>query len=533
MWFVQNMFKRVILVSFVCEVLCSACTKNFEDINRNPYDFNEDELKPDLKLLGEPLVQTMLNIIVSNDPATAQVQQNLIGDVYSGYMMTPTPFESNRNNTTYDLLDNWNNHVWTVAYGNVMPNCKFVQEKSRGQYADFYAWAQLLRVAAMHRVSDVFGPIIYTKYGVINPDRSIDYDTQQNAYNAFFTDLAQAIDTLTAYAAPHIKSNFTAFDLAYGGDYIKWVKFANTLRLRLAIRISAVSPEKARAEGEAALSHPLGLLTTPADNFSININPVSHPLYVICYKWNDIRMGAPMESIMTGYRDPRLPSYFACSDTRDSSYSGIRNGVNISSRDTYSGFSKLSMRQFADNRIQLMTAAEAWFLKAEAALYGWKNAGDAGNNYENGVRTSFSQYQLDSYFAAYISNHSYKPKPYTDPRNAVNNIPSGSALLSKITIQWENNASTAEKLERIITQKWIAMFPEGEEAWAEFRRTGYPKLFPVVLNYSGGKIPTDKFIRRISFPQLEYATNPAGIARAVQTLGGPDNGGTPLWWDRQ
>jgi hypothetical protein len=514
-------------------VLLSACTKHFEDINRNPYDFDEEELKPDLKLLGEPLVQTMLNIIVSNDPATAQVQQNLIGDIFSGYMMTPTPFESNRNNATYDLLDNWNNHVWTVAYGNVMPNCKFVQEKSEGRYSDFYAWAQLLRVAAMHRVSDIFGPVIYTKYGVINSDRSIDYDSQQEAYNAFFRDLAEAIDTLAVYAVSHSKKNFSSFDLAYGGDYTQWVKFANTLRLRLAIRISAVDPEKARTEGEAALQHPLGLLSVPADNFSINISPVAHPLFVICYKWNDIRMGAPMESIMTGYRDPRLPSYFVCSDTRDSSYNGIRNGVNINSRDTYSGFSKLSMRQLADNRIQLMTAAEAWFLRAEAALYGWKGAGDAGSNYENGIRASFAQYGLDSYFTEYVSNHTYTPKPYIDPKNAANNVLPGNAHLSTITIQWEPSAPRARKLERIITQKWIAMFPEGAEAWTEFRRTGYPKLFPVVVNYSGGKIPTEKFIRRINFPQLEYATNPQGVARAVQSLGGPDNGGTRLWWDQQ
>ncbi|HEY8919065.1 MAG TPA: RagB/SusD family nutrient uptake outer membrane protein [Chitinophaga sp.] len=525
---VYNKIKRVIAASCLGGLLLSACTKNFESINENPYDFNEDELTPDLKLLGEPLIQTMLNIVVSNDPATAQVQQNLIGDVYSGYMMTPTPFESNRNNTTYDLLDNWNNHVWTIAYGNVMPNCKFVQEKSKGRYSDFYAWAQLLRVAAMHRVSDVYGPIIYTRYGIINADRSVDYDTQQDAYNAFFQDLSAAIDTLTLYTTRSQK-NFAPFDLAYGGDYTKWVKFANSLRLRLAIRISKADPDKARQEGEAALQHPLGLLTTAADNFSINISPVTHPLYVICYKWNDIRMGAPMESIMTGYHDPRLPSYFVYSDVRDSSYNGIRNGINISSRDTYNGFSKLAP---LPSRIQLMTAAEAWFLKAEAALYGWKGAGDAGSNYEQGVHTSFAQYQLDSEFAEYITNHSYTARPYTDPRNPANNVPASSPCLSNITIQWDNTATTAQKLERIITQKWIAMFPEGEEAWAEFRRTGYPKLFPVVLNYSNGKIPTETFIRRIAFPQLEYATNPQGVARALQALGGPDNGGTRLWWDK-
>jgi hypothetical protein len=75
------------------------------------------------------------------------------------------------------------------------------------------------------------------------------------------------------------------------------------------------------------------------------------------------------------------------------------------------------------------------------------------------------------------------------------------------------------------------MYPEGQEAWSEFRRTGYPKLFPVVVNNSNGTISTSEFIRRINFPSDERANNPAGVAGAVQALGGADNGGTRLWWD--
>ena len=75
------------------------------------------------------------------------------------------------------------------------------------------------------------------------------------------------------------------------------------------------------------------------------------------------------------------------------------------------------------------------------------------------------------------------------------------------------------------------MFPDGQEAWSEFRRTGYPRLFPIVVNNSSGKIPTDSFIRRIPFIQFEYTTNLGGVNRAVATLKGPDNGGTRLWWD--
>jgi hypothetical protein len=87
-------------------------------------------------------------------------------------------------------------------------------------------------------------------------------------------------------------------------------------------------------------------------------------------------------------------------------------------------------------------------------------------------------------------------------------------------------------LERIITQKWIAIYPDGQEAWADYRRTGYPRLFPVVNNFSGGTISTTTQIRRLAYPSNEYTTNSVAVNAAVANLlGGPDNGGTRLWWD--
>lgn len=89
------------------------------------------------------------------------------------------------------------------------------------------------------------------------------------------------------------------------------------------------------------------------------------------------------------------------------------------------------------------------------------------------------------------------------------------------------------KLEKIITQKWIAMYPNGQEAWSEFRRTGYPKVIPVVNNLSNGTIDTDIQVRRMTFPRSEYANNAAAVKEAASLLGGADNGGTKLWWDKK
>ena len=147
--------------------------------------------------------------------------------------------------------------------------------------------------------------------------------------------------------------------------------------------------------------------------------------------------------------------------------------------------------------------------------------------YEEGITASMSQWGVSASANSYIADGTSTPESFTDPYNAVNNSPA----LSSITIKWNDAATNEQNLERIITQKWIALFPDVTEGWTNFRRTGYPKLFPVVVNNSGGKISTDIQIRRMIYLQSEYSTNSAEVAKAVTMLGGPDTGGTRVWWD--
>lgn len=517
-------------------VALAGCTKDFERINTNPYGVSEDDLKTDYRLIGEPFKQIQ-NSIYGNSPGwVMQIQQNLEGDIWSGYMGVPGPFgNGGNNNSTYNLIDGWTVVMWGCAYGNypdapnlsVMPVARRIEQLAGDEFKDFKAWMQILKVLVMQRVSDVYGPIIYTKYGVINEDKSIDYDSQKDAYYAFFKDLNEAITVLTPLRTSTIKP-FEKFDLTYDGSYAAWLKFANSLRLRLAIRIAKIDPAKAKTEGEAALANPGGLLETTADIAAVNIAPTPNPYNTYTSGYNDIRMGAPMESILTGYNDPRMPKYFEPSVAVPGVFKGIRTGIALPDK-IYADYSKLAPMP---SKMQLMTAAEVWFLKAEAALRGWTGAGSAAENYEKGVRASFAQYELSSRADAYLADNTSKALPYVDTKNAANNVAAGHATLSNITIRWEEGDAFERKLERIITQKWIAVFPDGQEAWSEFRRTGYPKLFKVVVNNSGGKIPTDLYIRRVNFAFTEYASNPLGVQRAVTLLGGPDNGGTRLWWDK-
>jgi len=523
-------FNSIAIIALLLIFALSSCTKKFEEFNTNPYGVSDADLNPDGALIVASLQNAQRNIYVNSPAWITQLQQNLMGDVYSGYMMPPTPFAGNSNNMTYNLVDGWNTWAWNPAYTGVMLPVSKVEPLTKTASPDIYAMAKIIKVEAMHRVSDIFGPIIYTKYRQVNADLSVDFDSQETAYNAFFADLNEAIGILTPKIGQPASANFVKSDLVYGGNYGKWVRFANTLRLRLALRIVKADAAKAKTEGEAALANSAGLLSNNADNFNVDLGS-NHPLNVMNNEWGDIRMGAPMESILGGYADPRMPKYFepAVDPAVVGQFKGIRQGINIDAKSRYGDFSKLTT---FSSLAQMMTCAEASFLKAEAALRGWAGAGGAQANYEAGIQRSFDQYGLGSAIA-YYNNAVASALPYSDPKAITpgqNNIIVGSPYLSTITVRWNAAGSFNENWERIITQKWICMYPDGQEAWSEFRRTGFPKLFPVIVNNSGGKISSATFIRRINFPSAE-ANNPA-LAAAIAGLGGPDNGGTRLWWDK-
>lgn len=507
--------------------LIFASCGDLEQFNVNDKNISQEQLEVDFQHVGSKYRPIFENIYQYQPAWSYQLQQNLNADVYSGYMTNPRPFVAGANNTTYNLVSGWNNFIWSVPYQNVMNNVQAISDLTNENFPTLYGVNLILKVAAMHRVTDVFGPIVYTNFGDLN--NAGVYDSQQEVYNAFFSELDIAVANLNADIS---STRFSEFDMSYGGDYSKWIKLANSLRLRLAIRVSKVDPAKAKQEGEKALAESNGLMESNADSFFVN-GSLPHPLSVIDNSWGDIRMNASMESILVGYNDPRTEKYFDASTSVAGSVKGVRSGLpllpgyadEIAQKADYVGFSSIN-DELHTSQVQLMTAAEVAFLKAEAALRGWTGAGDAKANYEQGVDLSFQQHQAGS-SSSYLMDNTSTPSDYVDPVNPANNI----AAMSSVTVAWDEAATNEEKLEKIITQKWIAMFPEGQEAWSEYRRTGYPKIFPVVSNQSGGIIDTDIQIRRIPFVDSEKSTNAANVQTAVTLLGGADNGGTRLWWD--
>ncbi|MGN6531871.1 MAG: SusD/RagB family nutrient-binding outer membrane lipoprotein, partial [Ginsengibacter sp.] len=301
--------RTITAICLMIATFISSCTKDFKAYNTDPTGLSEKQISVDYQNLGEPMNEAQL-YIMSNTNWIYQLQQNLIGDVYSGYFMSADPFNSNTNNTNYFLMDGWNFYPWDYAYNNVMkPIQNVLNSTTDPKYASFHAWAKIVRVEAMHRVSDIYGPIIYTHYGETNKDGSVTYDSQKDAYYAFFSDLDSAINVLNGLVKNGDPETFSKFDLVYGGSYAKWIKFANTLRLRLAIRISNIDPAKAKTEGELSLSDPGGLLTTNDDNAFVDIGTNTHPINSISKSWGDISIGAPLACYLNGYNDPRESKY--------------------------------------------------------------------------------------------------------------------------------------------------------------------------------------------------------------------------------
>ncbi|WP_183561286.1 SusD/RagB family nutrient-binding outer membrane lipoprotein [Mucilaginibacter sp. SP1R1] len=523
----RNCNPYLIALCLLTIVGLNSCTKNFEKYNTDQTGIADKDLK--VPTLFVPIEQQIFQ--------NYQVAQNLNADAYAGYSTPPQGFGRTLYNMNYVFVDGWNqtafNQIYTKIIGPIKNKLAVLGVKST--LPDFWAIALLLQVEAIDRVTDKFGPAPYSKVG--SSLISIPYDDQQSIYQQMFLQLDTASSNLQAFIAANPGATpFAKSDVVYGGDYTKWLKLANSLRLRLAMHIAKVDPATAKVQGEKALSASGGLLSAVADDAAI-AGSGQNDYFVITKSYTDNCMSASIQSYMVGYKDPRISKYFLPIDptftfpgaSHAGQYIGIRIGADIPAKPAYSGYSVYNYNDtFTASAPELfMTAAEVWFLKAEAALRNWTGAGDAQTNYETGIQTSMAQYGVSSGAAAFIADGTSTPIAYTDPQNATNNSPA----LSAITIKWDASAGNEAKLERIITQKWLAMFPEGQEAWTEFRRTGYPKLFPVVNNNSNGTIDTKIQVRRLPYPLSEGTTNAAGLQGGIKLLNGPDNGGTRLWWD--
>lgn len=534
---------RIILSLAALGYLTTSCTDNFQQLNTDKSGITEEQMQIDYNNLRIPLDVAQQGIYFNYDFGKGknwpyQLMQNLNADMFSGYMHDYKPHNGGSNNTDYNLQDGWNGTNWLYSYAYTLPQLKKSEDSTRLNYPLLHAITKILKVEAMHRVSDIYGPIIYSNFGVEGGDYLP--ETQQQVYMAFFEDLEEAIRLLTEHGENETElSIIPRFDIILDGTHTSWLKLANSLRMRLAIRVAMAAPEKGKAEFLKSLNHPGGYFTEPGDLAIVSTkNGYLNPLGEINRVWNESQMNASIASILNGYEDPRrglffepCPNDIEYQDAQGNTvtlplkgqYRGIRQGTGFSHQQ-FLNYSKIYVNQ--STAPILMTAAEIWFLRAEAALRGWTPE-NTEYCYTQGVATSFRQWNVTSSVDEYLDSDRIGAD-YEDPFEPVNNI----EARCRVSPRWIESAPQEEKLEKIITQKWLAVFPEGCEAWAEQRRTGYPRLFPVRVNNSrNGSIDTETMIRRLPFPGDLSDTDPQQYNALVQALGGADHGGTRLWWD--
>ncbi|MBW7890621.1 MAG: SusD/RagB family nutrient-binding outer membrane lipoprotein [Chitinophagaceae bacterium] len=518
--------KKIISAILLLSIF-SSCTKNFEELNQNPNQISNEMLLQDNNLLGAPFSNIMFNLFGH------QIEEDLCYDSWMGYMNTPTDFVGNVNNTTYYIR--WNSY-WGRIYGSVMAPTKRVIELAEQYDKPLFAdWAILMRVLGVSKLTAIHGPVIYSNYG--STANSILYDKESDLYNTFFSQLDQV---QTDFAANVGYTGFAKFDPSYKGNISKWLKVVNSLRLRLAMRLSKVAPDLAKAQGEKALNDPAGLIEVNDDNFWVALLGNIMPVAQICYQWDDTRMGAVIESFMAGFNDGRVAKMFEPTtgtlgpDPNHPTfpYKGIRNGAFCGTTKPFMlQYSKVSNDFNSVQKRRAFTASEVAFLKAEAALRGWAGAGDAKENYENGVKLSFQDWGASG-ADAYLANSTGKPLNYVDPADARNSFTQPST----VTVAWNDADNNELKLEKILTQKYLNTFTNTLEAWVDFRRTGYPKIPHVAKNDSSpdwGVIPPDQWIKRMPFVNAERTGNTDAVADAVSKMGpgAKDDIATRLWWD--
>lgn len=501
----------------------SSCTDNYMDYNTNPYESTKDEMDRDAYLTRSALTG-MQGYVIPTDVNLNQFLECLLGGPYGGYLAESNVGWNNRF-SNYNQSQDWVGKLYQDVIPNVYAN--YAQLEAATEDPIFLSVGKIVKVAATQRVTDGYGPIPYSQIGS-NGDLTAPLDTQKKVYETMFAELDEAIAALWAHRTETFSSKA---DKVYGGKVEQWIKLANSLKLRMAMRMVYVDPATAQAKAlEAIDSEKGGVLTSNTDNATIQAT--TNPFRVIMYEYNggDSRIAADITSYMNGYNDPRRDKYFTestftAADGVKNGYHGIRLGTEPIPSETAHKYANMNVA--ADTKLVWMNAAEVAFLRAEGALRGWNMGGTAESFYKKGVELSFEQWGASG-ADTYLDDDSSLPDLYKDPLGTY----SYNGSQPTITIKYENGATFETSLERIITQKWIAMFPLGMEAWAEFRRTGYPRLMTAAVNKNMSEVPEGTFPRRLPYPQDEYKDNGTNVQSALQDLSpSNDKMSSKVWWD--
>ncbi|MGC4235645.1 MAG: SusD/RagB family nutrient-binding outer membrane lipoprotein [Niabella sp.] len=369
-------------------------------------------------------------------------------------------------------------------------------DANEGPVENQIAVAKILKAYFIWFVTDRWGDVPYTEAWKAADNFTPRYDKQQDIYNSMFTLLDEA-NSAFILTNGNIRN-----DIVYNGDVNKWKRFGNTIHMLMALRLSKVDPTKGKAEFEKALAN--GIMAANSDNFLFQ-HLAEQAMENFWYN-SFTRLGRqwyalskPLVDYMNPLNDPRLPVFGDKNQAGE--YVGLEYGKEVGSSDDIPLISLLGTRLRQQNSpVYLVTYAQALFAKAEAAKLGWISGSDteAENNYKEAIKQSVIMWTGSD--AGY------------------------NALIAQPSIVY----NPADAIRQIAYQRWVHLFLNGYEGWAEWRRTGFP-LLTAPAGANGGQIP-----RREGYPTAEANINKANYDAAVAAFpyGGTDGLNARVWWDK-
>ncbi len=488
----KNIVKNILLLTVL--VLAVGACDTFDVSNDNPDVALSIENNPEL------LLTNIQRNAINNMVGSAWSEGNLMAQYGARIVFTE-----------FDLF-NWGDQsgTWNSFYLSLRDARELrsiAQIKSHNSYE---AVSLIMQAWIGQILTDMWGDVPFSQAAAATADEPIytpAYDSQEEIYTQLLDYLDQANSLLGASYLPNIKG-----DIVFNGDLAKWRKFANSLRLRVAMRLSKVQPATAQAEISKIVANATQypVMTSNDDNAVLkylaarpNAHPITEESTYRSGSYNEYRISETVEGVLRSFNDPRLE--FWADPTANSvaagtpEISGMKNGIVDGPAYIYKGgdafLSKFNSDYFFfssnSNEARLMQYSEVAFIMAEAAFRGWISA-DAGQWYNEGVSAAITYWGIELP-AGYL----------TAPESAYNNT-----------------------LDRIMQQKYLALFYTDFQGFIEYRRTGFPSTIQPGPDAFYSTYPS-----RFEYPSKEEALNASNRQAAISRQG-PDEITTKVWWEK-
>ena len=490
-------------------------------------------------------------------------------DNHAGYFtMINSSFMEGTMETTYYYTPKYTESPYGRLLNMKNDLANFLNRPETNSIVELKAVALLMFNLVAQEVTDIYGAIPYADH---KNNKETNPFTFNNGREIYYT-IVNNVDSINAcllnlenrpeWYQEKLNQLLRMYDQStVNPNYETWRRLANSLKLRMAIHIAKVEPETAKKWAEQAVAD--GVIEEKSQQVGVfdgtTFGSRITPLQVIENSWNDSRLNASLISILASLKHPYM-NYLFDTNSNDivnsttgavlpagSEIVGVRAGLRMEPSQQYFSNMRVAYSGLNFNNdpgqnarympFYILKWAEIDFLRAEGALRGWNMGGTAEFFYNRGIDNAdcsdvfmFPSGDYEKYLPEYKELEEAVPYTYVDPMDDANNIQS----VTKIGVKWNEADAPETKLEKIITQKYIATFPYSYEAWVDLRRVGYPYIFPVLNPTMGndGSLSFGEIIRRIPLP---FGNTQAGQNdvqdSGIEALGGPDLMSTRIFWD--